>query len=92
MIGEYKMNRLNKILIIFSLAIITFLIGNSRVLAIADEGSGVNGACYCCGGSSGCTYDWKESNEIVGNNCTKITTKTKTTCNGSSTSSGSGAC
>ena len=85
------MNHLKKILIIVSL-VISFFAFNKSVLAISDEGSGVNGACYCCGGSSGCTYDWKESNEIVGNNCTKITTKTKTTCNGSSTSSGSGAC
>ncbi|HOP65470.1 MAG TPA: hypothetical protein PLX66_00370 [Bacilli bacterium] len=53
-------------------------------------------ACYCCGGSQGCTYVWIESNETVGSNCgSAITSKsTEEACVGSSgsTESTTGAC
>lgn len=67
---------------------ISFIVLAKNVYAV----SVVKAACYCCGGSQGCTYIWKEANETVGDNCVKDTVKLKTNCNGSATASGTGAC
>ncbi len=63
----------------------------SLVFAATTSKPVTHSSCYCCGNSQGCTYSWKEPGETYGSNCLAVS-KTKASCNGSSNSSGSGAC
>lgn len=80
---------LKKTIIIFTLLVFSFLIGNKNVSAVLIVHEP---ACYCCGGSQGCTYSWKESTETVGTNCASPNTRTKQECYGTESATGSGAC
>ncbi len=77
-----------KILFILLLVAVSFLAYKTNTFAA----SVVTGTCYCCGGSQGCSYNWKTTGSTIASNCAKATTKTKDTCYGWNTSSGIGAC
>lgn len=86
------MKNFKKIFIIISLIAFSFLISSKQVYAATAKKTG----CYCCGGSQSCTYTWKNAGDTLGGNCTTspVSSKTKTTCNGTAGSSNSsaGAC
>lgn len=79
---------LKKVLFIVMLLAVSFLAYKTN----ATAASVVTGTCYCCGGSQGCSYTWKTTGSTIASNCAKATSKTKETCYGWNTSSGSGAC
>ncbi len=72
-----------KILFIFAFTLFTSIVFIDKVNAASS--------CYCCGGAGGCTYVWKEARDANGTNCVKVS-KSKTACNGTNTTNGSGAC